>query len=184
MRIIAGKYRSRTIEAPKGNQTRPTLDQVREAVFSHLGQSFTQGDFLDLYAGSGANAIEAISRGFTSAVCVDLAYLAIQAIRQNIQSLNIDQIEVLKMPAKKALTVLATNHRQFDVIYMDPPFAKQENAWMIEQIDQLQLLKEDGIIVVESTKEDVFPSQIRQMEQYKQVQYGRCQITYYRKRKV
>ena len=107
MRIVAGEYSSRKIEAPKGNTTRPTLDKVREAVFSSLGGFFAGGVFLDLYAGSGANGLEAISRGFDQAVFVDNSRDAVSVIRRNIASLGCqDKCRVLPMRADKALHLL------------------------------------------------------------------------------
>lgn len=104
MRIIAGEYRSRKIETRAGNQTRPTLDKVREAVFSSLGGMFDGGTVLDLYAGSGANGLEALSRGYNYAVFADISKDAINVIRKNIESLRcIGKTKVLHMPDKKSI---------------------------------------------------------------------------------
>ena len=106
MRIIAGEYRSRKIETRSGNETRPTLDKVREAVFSSLGGMFDGGMVLDLYAGSGANGLEALSRGFDYAVFADISKDAINIIRKNIESLRCqEKTKVLHMPDKKVLSL-------------------------------------------------------------------------------
>ena len=128
MRIVAGTYSSRRIEAPKGNNTRPTLDKVREAVFSSLGGFFAGGSFLDLYAGSGANGLEALSRGMDEAVFVDSSRDAVQVIKKNIQSLGCkEQCRVLPMKDMKALLLLKEEGRQFDIVYLDPPYARETN---------------------------------------------------------
>src|SRR6202789_2492879 len=102
MRVIAGEYRGRPLVAPRGQATRPTSDRVREALFSILGDAVTGARVLDLFAGSGALAIEALSRGAASATLVDSATTAIEAIRRNLQALGIEA-EVVRRPALRWL---------------------------------------------------------------------------------
>ncbi len=181
MRIVAGEYSSRRIEAPKGIQTRPTLDKVREAVFSSLGGSFEGGTFLDLYAGSGANGLEALSRGFDEAVFVDMSRDAVNVIRRNVASLGCtERCRVLPMKAMKALSVLKEEGRQFDLIYMDPPYARQTNAEVMNYINEHQLLKKGGRAVIESAKEDQFAENYGSICFEKDKVYGIVRITYFR----
>ena len=107
MRIIAGKYSSRRLETLPGQHTRPTLDKVKEAVFSSLGGFFDGGTVLDLYGGSGAIAFEALSRGMDKAYIVDKSRAAIQVIRKNAELLDCQsQCEIYPLNDVKALTLL------------------------------------------------------------------------------
>ncbi len=184
MRIIAGEFSSRTIKTLKGNATRPTLDKVREAVFSSLGGYFDGGIMLDLYSGSGAIGIEAISRGMDKAYLVDKSREAIGIIKENVQSLHIeDKIKVLCMPDTKALQYFKENHIQFDLVYLDPPYALQQNQKIITFLDENDLLKNDARVVVECLKEDQNEDCICNVKKYKEAIYGISRIVYYRKEK-
>ena len=184
MRIVAGEDSSRRIEAPKGNNTRPTLDKVREAVFSSLGGYLEDGWFLDLYAGSGANGLEALSRGAGGAVFVDSSKAAVDVIRRNIKSLQCaDKCLVLPVNDKKALVKLQEKQMHFRYVYLDPPYEKQNNAKIIELLQEYDLLEDDAVIVIEALKEDIYPEQIGAFEQYRSAIYGITAIHYYRKRK-
>ncbi len=183
MRIIAGEYSSRRIDAPKGNATRPTLDKVREAVFSSLGTWFEGGCFLDLYAGSGANGFEALSRGMDNAVFCDISGAAMAVIKNNAKALGCtEQCRFLHMKDTKALQILNEEGMAFDLIYLDPPYMKQHNADILLYIDREGMLKEDGRIVIESSASDAYEEQYGSLMRYKEVRYGITKISYYRRR--
>lgn len=120
MRVIAGLYGGRSLVAPAGNATRPTSDRVREAVFSILGDV---GGLrvLDLFAGSGALAIEALSRGAAQATLVDSAGPAVEAIERNLRTLRIGA-EVVRAPALRFLERARRDARQYDLVFLDPPY--------------------------------------------------------------
>jgi 16S rRNA (guanine966-N2)-methyltransferase len=120
VRVVAGAHKGRSLVAPKGNATRPTSDRVREAIFSILA-SVEGAQVLDLFAGSGALGIEALSRGATAATFVDSASDAVAAIRQNLEYLG-QRAEVLRMPAKRALACTPITGRQYDLVFLDPPY--------------------------------------------------------------
>jgi 16S rRNA (guanine(966)-N(2))-methyltransferase RsmD len=120
MRVVAGSLGGRPLRAPKGTDTRPTSDRVREALFSILGS--VEGTLvLDLFAGSGALGIEALSRGADQATFVDSAPAAVAAIRANLDRLGIEA-EVLRMPALRALACTPVADRQYDLVFLDPPY--------------------------------------------------------------
>lgn len=126
MRVIAGALGGRRLIAPKGRETRPTSDRVREAMFSSLGD-VTGVVVLDLYAGSGALGIEALSRGAASAVFVEHARPALAALRQNLKSLALDaRAEVLAVPVSRAIPSLGG--RGFGLVLADPPYAQLAEA--------------------------------------------------------
>ncbi len=150
MRIVGGLYRSRLISAVKGYSTRSTMDMVKEALFTRLGDQIIDKRGLDLFAGSGSVGLEAISRGMKEVVFVDGAQAAIDTIHHNIKSLGCEkQSIVLRMDAFQALRYLAKKQMQFDFIYIDPPYDKVDMLKLLHLINTANLLTETGIIVLE-----------------------------------
>jgi 16S rRNA (guanine(966)-N(2))-methyltransferase RsmD len=123
VRVVAGVHGGRRLVAPPGDATRPTSDRVREALFSVLGASVQGARVLDLYAGSGALGIEALSRGAAAAVFVDRAQPAIDAIRANLAALAIDA-DVRRMQARTALRTAAGRGEAYDLVFLDPPYKR------------------------------------------------------------
>ena len=121
MRIVAGRYGGRRLVAPSGMATRPTSDRVREALFSVLGSSVQGARVLDLFAGSGALGLEALSRGAATAVFVDRSPRAIAAIAANLQALGIDA-HVHRMEARAALRTALARREAYDLVFLDPPY--------------------------------------------------------------
>jgi len=121
MRVVAGIYGGRKLTAPPGTETRPTSDRVREALFSVLGASIQDARVLDLFAGSGALGIEALSRGARSAVFVDQSRKAIQAVRANLAALGIDA-DVRPIAARPALRTASARREAYDLVFLDPPY--------------------------------------------------------------
>lgn len=150
MRVIAGEFRSRILQAPDSDLTRPTTDRARESLFNVLQHllDFDGIAVLDLFAGSGALAIEAISRGAGSAVFVEKNKKAVEAIRQNIRSLKIeDQTHVVQ---SDALAFLSTTEQQFDLLFADPPYDDASiYGRLIEQLKREAQTKRQAVAVVE-----------------------------------
>jgi 16S rRNA (guanine966-N2)-methyltransferase len=121
MRVVAGTYGGRKLTAPAGSETRPTSDRVREALFSVLGTSVQDARVLDLFAGSGALGIEALSRGARSAVFVDSSRKAIAAIRANLEALGIDA-DIRPIAARAALRAASGRAEAYDLVFLDPPY--------------------------------------------------------------
>jgi 16S rRNA (guanine966-N2)-methyltransferase len=120
MRVIAGSHGGRTLAAPRGRATRPTSDRVREAVFSILGDVSGYA-VLDLYAGSGALAIEALSRGAAAATLVDSAPAAVATIRRNLADLGLEA-QVRCEDARAFLRTASRGGPQYDLVFLDPPY--------------------------------------------------------------
>jgi 16S rRNA (guanine966-N2)-methyltransferase len=120
VRIVAGRYGGRSLAAPRGQGTRPTSDRVREALFSILGD-VSDLRVLDLFAGSGALAIEALSRGASGATLVDSAAAAVVVIRRNLEALGAEA-EVVRSPALSFLGRARADARQYDLVFLDPPY--------------------------------------------------------------
>jgi 16S rRNA (guanine(966)-N(2))-methyltransferase RsmD len=123
VRVVAGLYGGRRLVAPPGSATRPTSDRVREALFSILGASVEGARALDLYAGSGALGIEALSRGAASAVFVDHSPQAIAAIRANLDTVGVDAV-VRRMDARAALRPSSGAPDPYDLVFLDPPYRR------------------------------------------------------------
>jgi 16S rRNA (guanine(966)-N(2))-methyltransferase RsmD len=126
-RIIAGAARGRRLAAPRGTRTRPTSDKVRGAVFNVLGQFFDGGDVLDLYAGTGALALEALSRGCARAVCVEADRAAAEVIAENAESLGMaDRVEVRRGRVLDVVAALPPG--RFALAFVDPPYEEGPEA--------------------------------------------------------
>jgi 16S rRNA (guanine966-N2)-methyltransferase len=121
MRVIAGRYRGRRLQAPPGAATRPTSDRVREALFSVLADRVEGARVLDLFAGSGALGIEALSRGAAAVTFVDSAPAAIRAVRSNLDALGA-AAEVRRADARRFLGAAPAAARQYDLVFLDPPY--------------------------------------------------------------
>ena len=148
MRIIAGSARSRIIQAPAGRDTRPTLDRVRENLFNILQHRTADAAVLDLFAGSGALSLEAISRGASSAVLCDHDRQAIRCIRQNGEALGfLPRMRIMSCDWQQAVQALRQELAQFDLVFLDPPYAMQDLRSVTQAL--LPLLHADSLVVLE-----------------------------------
>lgn len=158
MRVIAGTHKSRTIKPVKSNKTRPTSDKIREAVFHKAGPFFDGGTGLDLYAGSGALGIEALSRGLNQMIFIDKETAAIRTIKENMKELQLEsQSQVYKKQAISALEILHRKQRQFDFIFIDPPYESTNYEELIRKILDFDLVKENGLIYIELSTSKTLP---------------------------
>ena len=154
MRIIAGRFKQRRLHTPEGMETRPTLGRVKESLFSMLFEHIEQARVLDLFAGSGALGLEALSRGAKSAVFCDKAKPALLALRRNIDMLQVEsETEVIAGDWSTALQKLRDENRQFDLIFIDPPY-NFNPAPILEQIQMFKTLGNHGIIILEHGSEN------------------------------
>ncbi|MFZ1993648.1 MAG: 16S rRNA (guanine(966)-N(2))-methyltransferase RsmD [Solirubrobacteraceae bacterium] len=150
MRVIAGTHGGRELIAPKGRATRPTSDRVREALFSILGDIHDLR-VLDLFAGSGALAIEALSRGAGPATLVDSAGAAVAAIKRNLDSLGA-QAEVVRQPASRFLQAALRDGRQYDLVFLDPPYRHASTLGRELTSALMPILAADARVVAESDR--------------------------------
>lgn len=151
MRIISGKYAKRNLFTLKSNKTRPTSDKVKESLFNSLGQFFNGGNVLDLYAGSGALGIESVSRGYDHASLVDINHAACSIIKKNVAlTKEENRFSVYNMRSNAALKLFAENQEKFDLVFLDPPYAKEKIAKDMLQMDELGLLNANATVVAET----------------------------------
>lgn len=177
MRVVAGKYGGRPLKTLAGKTTRPTTDKVKGAIFNMIGPYFDGGRVLDLYAGSGSLAIEAISRGMASAILVEKDRRAQAIINQNLKMTREEErFELLKMEANQSLERI-TGH--FDLVLLDPPYAKEQIVTDIEKMAERELLSNDALIVCETDKSVDLPAEIARLGIWKQKIYGISKVTVY-----
>lgn len=185
MRIIAGEFRGRPIKSIPTNDTRPTLDQVKEGMFNALGQFFEGGIVLDLYAGSGNLGLEALSRGCDRGYFFDQNIKAVRVINENIDSLKVsDRAKVTKLDAFKALDMLKAERLRFDLIFLDPPYHKERINELLKLIIDGNLLEEDGSIICETLKESELLENYQSLVKYREYLYGMTKVTIYHKEGV
>ncbi len=180
MRIIAGKYGSRRITTLSGDNTRPTLDKIKEALFSSIGPYFDGGKMLDLFGGSGAVAFEGLSRGIDEAVICDNNPGALKVIQDNLKTLDLKhQVRLIKQDYRMALKQLSDE--QFDFIYIDPPYALKVHEMVLEWLNEHNMLRDSGVVTVETAKEDSFKESYGALIKQRERVYGITRITYFRK---
>ena len=176
MRVITGTARGMTLKAPKGMDTRPTMDQVKEGIFSAIQFEVEGRRALDLFAGSGQLGIEALSRGARSAVFVDESRAAVQLVRANLALCRL-QGDVVQ---GEALGYLRTCGK-FDLIFLDPPYDTGLLDKALENVVQFDILAEGGIIVCESRREKVLPQLRAPYHLLTERNYGKIKLTLYGK---
>lgn len=181
MRVISGSRRGRSLQAIPGKSTRPTTDKVKEAIFSMIGQPYHDGSWgLDLYAGTGGLGIEALSRGLEHMIFVDQNKKAFDIIKQNLTSLDLlDQSEVYKNEASRALKAIVKRELKFTLIFLDPPYAEQKIASQLAVFDDYKLLVPGGMIVVETGTGEELPSRVGSLFLAKNQVYGDTEIRIY-----
>jgi 16S rRNA (guanine966-N2)-methyltransferase len=150
VRIIAGAHKGRRLVAPPGRGTRPTSDRVREALFSILGARVEDARVLDLFAGSGALGIEALSRGAAAATFVESDAAAVRAIRANLEA--IDGGEVVRRDVRAFLRTARDDGRQYDLVFLDPPYRQAETLGRTLGEAVAAVLAPGGIAVSESDR--------------------------------
>ena len=177
MKIVSGIYRGRPLKTLEGKTTRPTSDKVRGAIFNMIGSYFEGGRVLDLYAGSGGLSIEAVSRGMSSAVLVERDRKAQTIVAENIQmTKEVGKFQLLKMDAERALEQVSG---EFDLIFLDPPYAKEQIVADIEKMDEKELFSEDVMVVCETDKAVELPEEIACLGIWKEKIYGISKVTVY-----
>ncbi len=150
VRVISGEARGRSLKAVKGNRTRPTTDKVKESIFNIIGPYFDGGMVLDLYSGSGGLGIEALSRGMEFAVFIDRSKQAFDVIQENVRLCRYEpKSEIYRNDVSRAIFLLAKREMQFNLIFMDPPYADQQIKKDIQALIKGQLFKDDSLIVIE-----------------------------------
>lgn len=154
MRVIAGRARGSKLVGPSGQETRPTSDRIKESLFNMIGFELYDKSFLDLYSGSGAIGIEALSRGAKDATFVESSREANKAISSNINKTRFNEDStILNMDIYKALDRLGKENKKFNIIFMDPPYNKDLINNTLQAIIDNKLLDPEGFIIIEKPKD-------------------------------
>jgi 16S rRNA (guanine966-N2)-methyltransferase len=176
MRVIAGKYRSRPLQGPGMLRLRPTSDRLRETLFNVLGSAIADSYFVDLFAGTGAVGIEAISRGARDVFFVESYAKAAQLIRDNLASLDIRSgAEVIAADAVRGLEKLAARR------LIDPPYEEAtEYSEVLEFLDASHLIAPRGIVIVEHFSKMELPERLDRLECTREIEQGDTLLSFYR----
>ena len=179
MRVITGKARGVQLKTPQGQQTRPTTDRVKEALFSILHFDLPGARVLDLFGGTGQLGIEAVSRGAKSAVFVDASDKACALIRENLKRCKMENdCTVIRMDY---LQYLGVCREKFDIVLLDPPYAEVFLENSLKKITEIDILQSGGIIVTERPLEKPLLLDFPGYSRSKDYKYGNTLITLYRK---
>lgn len=188
MRIIAGLYRSRTLEAPRGLATRPSSDRLRETLFNVLAPRIEGAVFLDLYAGSGAVGIEALSRGAERVTFVERAPAALQALRGNLAKLAISSgFRIDSGSVSAALKHLGKENQRFDLVFLDPPWdAAAEYATTLGVLggSARGLLADGALVIAEHRRKERLEESYGTLERIRVLEQGDAALNFYAFRRM
>jgi len=178
MKIISGKLKGRVLKGYDLEKTRPTMERVKESTFAMIQNKLPSSIVLDLFSGSGALAIESISRGAKYAISCDNSKKAIQIIKTNIQKCHFtEEIEVINKDYKKTLEDM--KDKKFDIIFLDPPYKTDFGIDAIEIIMKNNMLEEEGIVVFETDRENEYIDSIKEYANVLNVRkYGRVKLVF------
>jgi 16S rRNA (guanine966-N2)-methyltransferase len=182
MRIVAGKYGSRRLKSPGKLRLRPTSDRLRETLFDILGPSVAGSLFIDAYAGTGAVGIEALSRGARRVIFVEIARGPVALIRQNLDMLGaLPDAEILHEDVLKGLARLHARGERADYLFLDPPYADQEEYHgAFELLGHSAPLAPNGIVIIEHRSTFPLPDFVGRLESARRVHQGDAALSFYR----
>lgn len=181
MRIISGSSGGVPIESPEGSDIRPTLDRVRESVFNILIPWLDDETvFLDLFTGTGANGLEAASRGVKKSILVDSTPTSLTIARRNIEKTKLgDQATCERVLLPDGLAKLIGRHDPIDVIYADPPFAFEEYDELLRIIAITKPYPAQQLTVIEHSDTRILPERVKDLIQYRREVYGQTAVTFF-----
>jgi RNA methyltransferase, rsmD family len=180
MRVTAGTLKNRKIKSREGRETRPTLERIKEAIFSIIGDKVVDAKFLDLYSGTGNIAIEALSRGAKRAVMIEQDKEALRIIIDNIDTLGLTNVSrAYKNDVSRAIEILGRKNEKFDIIFLDPPYKENISILTIEKVSENNILAEGGIIISEHSIYEKMPEKIGNFVKYDERNYNKKIVTFY-----
>ena len=178
MKIIAGLYKGISLKSLPGIKVRPTPAKVREAIFDILGAKIIESDFLDLFAGTGAIGIEALSRGAKNVAFVEISQDAIYLIKTNLAKIKQnDFANIIKKDYKYSLEILSLQKQKFDIIFLDPPYYKNIVKKVLCELEKSNILKKDSLIVAQHKIHEEVYAEYEKLSFIKEKKYGKSKIT-------
>lgn len=179
MRIITGSAKGLLLKAPRGMNTRPTTDRVKESLFSILGDIVVDAKVLDIFAGTGNLGLEALSRGANHAVFVDQSRESIAVIQENALHTRLnDQSTIIKADVVRQLRQLSLTNHSFDLVFCDPPYNKGYVQQVLEILDSSSLLLPQAIVVIEHSQHETIAPTWNHLEVRRSERYGETLITF------
>ncbi len=179
VRVISGSARGLKLNTPGDDRVRPTTDRVKESMFNIVQDWVYDSQVLDLFAGSGALGIEALSRGASQAVFCDNSLDSIKIIKSNIEKARVvDRSQIVSGDFKRCLRDMEAKNQSFDMIFVDPPYYKELFEEVLDTIRACKILKKDGIVIVEHDAKRPI-GQVEGLEVYKEKKYGITMLTFY-----
>ena len=178
MRIITGRARGTKLVTLEGNNTRPTSERVKEAVFSMIQFDIEGRNVLDLFAGSGQMGLEALSRGALKATFVDNSRAAVAVIGQNVAKTRFEKESTVVLSDAESYLKRIKGREKFDLVFIDPPYAAGVQAEMLELLLELELLKPTSTVVCESGEDDIFKGNQALAEKFEVVKKAKYSISY------
>jgi 16S rRNA (guanine(966)-N(2))-methyltransferase RsmD len=182
VRVISGTARGKRLKAPRGMDTRPITDMIKEALFNVIGNKIIAATLLDLFAGSGSVGIEALSRGAQMVIFIDNNINSVQTIRENLSNCGFkENFELYRNDVFRAIAILDQRKIKFDYIYADPPFTVQSIfSPLLKAIDQSSLLASEGILIIRSPRKMNLTAKLSRLQEYRFDNYGESTLHYYR----
>lgn len=183
MRIVAGAYRGLRLRTLKGENLRPTSDQLRETLFDVLGPGAEGSSFLDAYAGSGAVGLEALSRGASDVVFIERHRAAAELIRKNLETLKIDSgFEVMNCGVLKGLERLEGEAARFDYVFLDPPYEEiREYHLTLRQLGRSSLVSVATWVIAEHSRHVTLEERYGGLARTRLIRHGDAQLSFYRR---
>lgn len=179
VRVISGSARGLKLNTPGDDRVRPTTDRVKESMFNIVQDWVYDSQVLDLFAGSGALGIEALSRGASQAVFCDNSLDSIKIIKSNIEKARVvDRSQIVSGDFKRCLRDMEAKNQSFDMIFVDPPYYEGLFEEVLDIIRSCKILKKDGIVIVEHDAKKPI-GQVEGLEVYKEKKYGITMLTFY-----
>ena len=176
MRVIAGSAKGMKLKGPEGDEFRPTADKVKEALFSILGHRIIDARFIDLYAGSGAIGIEALSRGTASCIFADNKKESLRLIEENLKKTRLHEgTRIINTDVKKALKNMAAENITADLVYLDPPYNSPDLGSVVRSLFDLSVVAENGLVIAEHSSKNRDWS--NNFNLFKQKKYGDTLLT-------
>jgi 16S rRNA (guanine966-N2)-methyltransferase len=179
LRIIGGTLKGKKLYSVSGTSIRPTADKLRESIFSILSRRVLNAVVIDLFAGTGALGIEALSRGAESALFVDNAKRALSAIRKNIDSCMLNQkANIVKWNIRRNLNCIRSKKQHFDLIFLDPPYDQDLIRPALFNLDKSQSLRNGACIVIEHSLLETIPTDFIAFDLLDQRKYGKTLVSF------
>lgn len=181
MRVIAGLHKGRRLRPPRGLYVRPTSERVREALFSILGNQIDHAHMADLYAGTGAIGLEALSRGAERVVFVEHQRSSLLLLRENLERCgNPPGCTVIAQDVGQALSHSAfLQWAPFDIVFADPPYQREDLEPLVSMIGEHVPLRAKGMVILEHPTRTAVPQRIHHLHQFRQARYGDTSLTFF-----